>query len=134
MKAADKKTLQALARGKTPAELKALFKLIRAHDDRALLAALKKPKAKSAPKGDPLAREIETMLRPILGPSAEKAELLVEHLSRKLGRDLAIEPKGVADAVRRLRAAKVRDAQIRAGAKTLLQEMAALYSPRETVV
>lgn len=134
MTPAEKKALKALCRKRGKPELKRLFKLIRAHDDRALLAAIAPPKKRAGKKaGDPLVRELEQSLRPILGPAAEKADLLVEHLAKKHRRKLAFEPKGIADAVRRLRPT-LSDAQIRAGAKTLMTEMAELYSARETVV
>lgn len=130
----QKKALRALARGKSKAELKALFALARSHSDRALLAAAFPAKKKAqAKKGDPLVREIEAMLRPILGPASEKGELLIQHVARKHKLALRETPKGVADAVRRLRK-HVSDTQIRNGAKTLLSELAALYSTRESVV
>jgi hypothetical protein len=134
MSPSQKAALKALCGKRHKPELKRLFALIRAHDDRALFAAIAPARKRAAKRpGDPLVREIETALRPILGPAAEKAELLVEHMAKKHRRKLAWEPKGVADAVRRLRAA-FSDAQIRAAAKSLMAEMAELYSARETVV
>jgi hypothetical protein len=91
-------------------------------------------KVKAAKRGDPLAREIEATLRPIMGTSAEKADLLVEHLAQVQGQKLDFVPRGIADATRRLRAAKLSDAKIRAGAKALVAELSALYCKRETVV
>lgn len=130
----EKKALKALCGKRGKPELRRLFKLVRAHDDRALFAAIATPTKPAAKKiGDPLIRELEQSLRPILGPASEKADLLVEHLAKKYRRKLAFEPKGIADAVRRLRPV-LSDAQIRAGAKTLMTEMAELYSARETVV
>ncbi|MEJ0060964.1 MAG: hypothetical protein WDM79_15900 [Terricaulis sp.] len=134
MTPAQKAILRAMARGRSKAELTEMFALIRARSDRTLLAALKTPKKRAAKKaGDPVVKEVDLALRKILGPSAEKAELLVEHMARKHRVALSVAPKGVADGVRRLRP-HFSDAQIRAGAKSLLAEIAGRYSKRETVV
>ena len=116
------------------AELKRLFALARAHPDRALLAAaLPAKKRKPAkPKRDPLVREIELTLKPIIGPSQEKADLLVEHMAKRHRRKLAIEPKGLADAARRLRT-KFNDDQIAAAARGLVAHLAKLYGERDSV-
>jgi hypothetical protein len=126
------KLLRAALRGRTPKEAKALFATVRAHDDKTLLAALR-PAKKKAKRGDPLVRELEQTLKPILGPAAEKADLLVEHLAKKHRRKLGIEPKGLADAAKQLRS-KFSDDQIRAGAQSLVAHLAKLYGDRETVV
>ncbi len=133
MDAAQKKALQALAKGRSKAELKALFALVRGKSDRALLSAVAPPKKKPAKKADTLPRDLEKTLRPILGPASEKADLLVEHMAGKHKQQLDLQPKGLAAAARALRA-HFTDAQIRAGAKSLLAELAKLYSTRETVV
>jgi len=128
------KALKALARGRKPAALKKLFAAIRATDDRALLAAIAPAKRRSAkPKGDPLVRELEQTLKPIMGPAAEKADMLVEHIAKKHKRKLGIVPKGLADATKQLRV-KFSDDQIRAGAQSLMSHLAKLYGDRETVV
>jgi hypothetical protein len=128
------KALKALARGRKPAALKKLFAAIRATDDRALLAAVAPAKKRTAkPKGDPLVRELEQTLKPIMGPAAEKADMLVEHIAKKHKRKLGIVPKGLADATRQLRV-KFSDDQIRAGAQSLMSHLAKLYGDRETVV
>lgn len=128
------KLLRQALRGRSGAELKRLFAAIRAHEDRALLAALAPPK-KRAPKRkvDPLVRDLEQTMKPVLGPASEKADLLVEHLAKKHRRKLGITPKGLADAARQLRAKNLSDDQIRAGAKGLVTHLAKLYG-RETVV
>jgi hypothetical protein len=126
------KLLRAALRGRSPKEAKGLFAAIRAHDDKALLAALRPTKKKSK-RSDPLVRELEQTLKPILGPASEKADLLVEHLAKKHRRKLSIEPKGLADAAKRLRSTFT-DNQIRAGAKSLVAHLAKLYGDRETVV
>ena len=133
--AAQTKLLRTAFKGRSRAELKKLFALVRSHEDRALLAAAL-PKKKTAPKrkGDPLVRELEQTLKPIMGPSAEKADMLVEHIAKKHRRKLGIEPKGLADAAKRLRASKFSDEQIRAGAQSLMAHLAKLYGDRETVV
>jgi len=135
LKSEQLKALKLLSRGRKPAELKRLFAAIRAIEDRALLAAIAAPKKKAAPKrkGDPLVRELEQTLKPILGPAAEKADLLVEHIAKKHKRKLGIQPKGLADATKHLRA-KFSDEQIRAGAHSLMSHLAKLYGDRETVV
>jgi len=130
--AAQKQALRAALRKRTRAELKALFALVRANDDRALLAALAPPKPK-ARRGDPLVRDIERTLKPVMGPAAEKADMLIEFMAKKHRRKLAGEPKGFADAAKRLRA-HFSDDQIRASAVGLLAKLAKLYGERETVV
>lgn len=133
--ATQTKALRARLKKSSRAELKALFALVRTHDDRALLAAVapaKKGKA-AAKRGDPLARELEKTLKPVLAPASEKADLLVEHLAKKHRRKLTLSPKGLADATRQLRA-HFTDEQIRAGAQSLLTHLAKLYGQRETVV
>ena len=129
------KMLRQALRGRSRAELKRLFTAIRAHEDRTLLAALAPAKKSSAKrKSDPLVRDLEQTLKPILGPASEKADLLVEHLAKKHRRKLGITPKGLADAARQLRAKNLSDDQIRAGAKGLVAHLAKLYGGQETVV
>ena len=128
------KALKALAKGRKPAELKKLFAAIRKIEDRALLAAINPAKKRAAKrKGDPLVRELEQTLKPIMGPAAEKADMLVEHIAKKHKRKLGIAPKGIADAAKQLRG-KFTDEQIRAGAQSLMSHLAKLYGDRETVV
>lgn len=131
---AQAKVLRAVLQRRSRAELKQLFAAVRACDDRALLAAIAplKKRAKARRK-DPLVRDVEQALRPILGPSSEKADMLVEHIAKKHRRKLGIQPKGLADATKQLRA-KFSDDQIRAGAKSLVAQLAKLYGDRETVV
>ncbi len=129
---AQSKALRSALRGRSRAELKRLFAAIRTHDDRALLAVLAPAKKRAKRKTDPLVRDLEQTLKPILGPASEKADLLVEHIAKKHRRKLDIEPKGLADAARRLRA-RFSDQQIRAGAKSLVTHLATLYGDRESV-
>jgi light-regulated signal transduction histidine kinase (bacteriophytochrome) len=126
------KALRAAIRQKPNAELRAAFALIREHSDRTLLAAIS-PVRKTAKQTDPLLRELEQILKPVIAPASEKADMLVEHLAKKHRKTLTLTPKGMADAVRQLRA-KFTDAQISAGAKSLMANLAKLYGDRETVV
>jgi hypothetical protein len=135
LSAAALKTLRAACKGRTRAELKGMFAAIRANDDRALLAAVAPAKKRRAKRRtDPLVRDLEKTLKPILGPAAEKADLLVEHLAKKHRRKLAMDAKGLADAARQLRAKKLTVDQIRAGAESLVRRLAELYGAQETVV
>ena len=130
----DAKLLKTALGKRSRAELKRTFALVRAHNDRALLAAIAPAKKRVAKrKGDPLVREIEQTLKPIMGPAQEKADLLIEHIAKKHRRKLGFQPKGLADATRQLRT-KFSDAQISAGAKSLMVNLAKLYGDRETVV
>ncbi|MGD9979898.1 MAG: hypothetical protein AB7H66_09300 [Hyphomonadaceae bacterium] len=134
MKAEDAKALRAALGRRSRAELKRLFALVRAHPDRALLAAaLPSKKKASKRKPDPLVRELEQTLKPIMGPSHEKADLLVEHIARKYKRKLAYQPKGLADAARQLRT-RFSDAQISAGARSLVAKLSKLYGGSNGVV
>ena len=89
---AEAKLLRAALRGAPRRELMRAFALIRAHDDRALLAAIAPAKARAKRRRDPLVRHLEQTLRPIMGPTREKADLLVEHIARTHRRKLEIEP------------------------------------------
>ncbi len=133
MKAEDVKLLRTALGRRSRAELKRLFALVRAHPDRALLAAALPAKKKPKPKGDPLVRELEQTLKPILGPSHEKADMLIEHIAKKHRRKLGFQPKGLADATRQLRT-KFSDDQIAAGAKSLVTHLAKLYGGSDGVV
>lgn len=130
---AQKQLLRSVLKKRSRAELKTLFAAIRGNDDRALLAALAAPKKKPKRAGDPLLRDVDQILKPLMGPSAEKAELLIEHLAKKHRRKLEASATGLATAIRRLRAANLSDDQILAGAKGLMASLAKLHG-RETVV
>lgn len=130
---AQKRLLRGVARRRTRAQLKALFAAIRSNDERALFAALVQTKDKPKRASDPLVRALEQALKPVLARGAEKAEMLVEHLAQTHRCQLGFQAKGLADAARRLRAAKFSDAQIRAGAESLVAHLSKLHG-RETVV
>ena len=128
------KALKGVLRKRPNAELKRAFALVRAFDDRALLAAIAPAKKRAAKRtGDPLVKELEQTLRPIMGPAQEKADLLIEHIAKKHRRKLGFQPKGLADAARQLRT-KFSDDQISAGAKSLVSHLAKLYGDSESVV
>lgn len=128
------KLLKSVLKKRPKAELKRAFALMRAHDDRALLAAIAPAKKRTAKRvGDPLVRELEQTLRPIMGPAQEKADLLIEHIAKKHRRKLGFQPKGLADAARQLRT-KFSDDQISAGAKSLVSHLTKLYGDSESVV
>lgn len=132
MSPAEKKALKSLCGKRGKPELKRLFALIRAHDDRALLAAIA-PKRTRKAATDTLPRDLSKTFAPLVAPAAEKAELLVEHLVKKHRRKLKLAPKGLADAARALRL-HFTDAQIRAGAESLIKDLTKQYDARETVV
>ncbi|MGD9965315.1 MAG: hypothetical protein AB7T59_02230 [Hyphomonadaceae bacterium] len=134
LKPADIKLLRAAVGRQTRPKARRVFKLVRANSDRTLLAAAQpSPKRKASPRTDPLVRELEQTLKPILGPSREKADLLIEHIAKKHKRRLAFEPKGLADAARQLRT-KFSDDQISAGAQTLVAQLSKLYGGSDGVV
>ncbi|MEZ5971174.1 MAG: hypothetical protein R3C31_05165 [Hyphomonadaceae bacterium] len=134
LKPADAKLLRAVLGRRSRTELRRLFKLARAHPDKTLLAAALPPRRTATkPKGDPLVRELEQTLKPIMGPAQEKADLLIEHIVKKYKRKLAYEPRGLADATRQLRT-KFSDDQIRAGAKSLVMHLSKLYGGSDGVV
>jgi hypothetical protein len=129
------KLLRQTLKRRSRVELKRVFAAIRANDDRALLAAIAPAKKRATKrKVDPLVRDLEQTLKPVIAPASEKADLLVEHLAKKHRRRFAIAPKGLADAARQLRAKNLTDEQIRAGAKGLITHLAKLYGGQETVV
>ncbi len=134
LKPADAKLLRTALGRRSRKDVRRVFKLARDHSDKTLLAAaLPAPKKAPKPKGDPLVRELEQTLKPIMGPSQEKADLLIEHIAKKYKRKLAYEPKGLADAARQLRT-KFSDDQISAGAKSLVSHLSKLYGGSDGVV
>lgn len=134
LKPADAKLLRTALGRRSRVEVRKIFKLARDHTDKTLLAAaLPTPKKAAKPKGDPLVRELKQTLRPIMGPSHEKADLLIEHIAKTYKRKLAYQPKGLADATRQLRT-KFSDDQISAGAKSLVSHLSKLYGGSDGVV
>jgi hypothetical protein len=131
--AAQKRLLRSVLAKRSRAEAKRLFAAIRGNDDRALFAALA-PKKKAKRAGDPFVRELELLMKPLLASAAEKADMLIEHAAKRRRRKFALEPKGLAEAVRGLRAAGLSDDQIRAVGESLMREIKQLHGDRETVV
>lgn len=81
---------------------------------------------------DPLVRDLERTLKPLLAPAAEKAELLTDHMSRRNPSLSTAQPKGLADAARRLRK-HYSDDQIRDAAVNLVDELEREYGGRDSV-
>ncbi len=129
----QRKALKALCGKRTKPELKRLFATHPRSRRSSASGGGSTTRKRSAKAGDALSADLARALRPILAPASEKAELLVEHLAKKHRRRLKLQPKGLADAAKRLRA-DFTDAEIRAGAETLLRDLAKLYATRETVV
>ena len=116
MRPSSRKTLDALAASLKPAAYKALIADIRAANEKDLAPRKPKPppeKKKSA--ADPLTSEVTALLAPILAKSAEKAHMLVDHLSELTGRKLTAPAGGLAVAIRSLRR-QLSDEDIRDGA------------------
>ena len=130
---AQLQALRKALRKAPPAELKAAFALIRTQSDRVLLAAIApaKKRAKKAP--DPLVRELEQTLKPVIAPPQEKADMLIAHIAKRHRKKLTLQPKGLTDAVRQLRT-RFTDEQISTSAKSLIAHLSKLYGDRETVV
>ena len=129
----DMKRLRQALRARRTGDLKLAFALIRAHEDSVLLAALTGAPARPSRRRDPLVRELEATLHPIMGPASEKADLLVQHMAARHRRQFDFEPRGLADAARRLRT-HFSDAQIAAAARSLVADLAKLHGGGETVV
>lgn len=129
-----RRALQALRGRLTEAQLRKIFTAIRTAPDDALLALLREdPTARQTGRPqDPLVREITAQFRPILGPSREKAALLIAAAARRLTLPALPAPKGLAAAVHRLRL-YASDSDIRAAADDVMAEMRAQYSYREPV-
>jgi hypothetical protein len=130
MRPSSRKTLEALAAELGPARFRALIDDIRNTPPEDLLGA---PRSKtSARKADPLVTEVTALLAPILARSAEKAELLVDHLQKLTGKKLAPPPGGLATTIRALRKS-LSDEDIRDGAYGLRVHMQQEHSLREIV-
>lgn len=133
MRPSSRKTLDALAASLKPAAFKALIADIRAAKEQDLLARPKKAASKKQrPPADPLTIEVTALLAPILARSAEKAHMLVDHLSALTGRRLAAPTGGLAAAVRALRK-HLPDEDIRDGAFGLRVKLQREHSLMERV-
>lgn len=133
LKRSKARTLRAVVRKAPRRRLKAAFAAIRSHSDHDLFATILPAKPRKRRAKDPLVRDVEAALKPVMGPASEKAEMLVEHLSKKHRRRFDFQPAGLTDSVRRLRAT-LSDDDIRDGARGLVEGLAQLYGDREAVV
>jgi hypothetical protein len=77
-------------------------------------------------------RDLQRILKPLMAPASEKAEMLVEHIATRRSCQFDFNPKGLADAVRRLRG-NVTDDEIRDAATEMVTQLSGLYDGRETV-
>jgi hypothetical protein len=116
MRPSSRKTLDALAASMKPGAFRALIADIRAAKELELLPPAKGAyKSTRRPPADPLTAEVTALLAPILARSAEKAHMLVDHLSELTGRRLDVPAGGLAPAIRALRK-HLSDEDIRNGA------------------
>jgi hypothetical protein len=125
MKPASAKTLATLRKRLSEADLRALFADIRAASDAELLGA---PKGEG---GDPLVTAVTALLAPSSESSAAKGRLLVAELARLTGRALPVKPRGLPDAVRKLRAYLSED-DIRDGAFSVRVTLQAAPASKST--
>jgi hypothetical protein len=133
MRPSSRKTLDALAASLKPAAYKALIADIRAAKEQDLLARSKKtPPKKQRHAADPLTVEVTALLAPILARSAEKAHMLVDHLSALTDRRLTAPAGGLAAAIRALRK-HLSDEDIRDGAYGLRVKVQREHSLTERV-
>ncbi|MGE3302681.1 MAG: hypothetical protein AB7M12_06155 [Hyphomonadaceae bacterium] len=136
MRRTSRAALELLGQRLTPAQLKAFFADVRAHDDAALSRAAHPPAPKAAAPArtrDALAGEVTAMLAPVLARSAEKAHMLVTHLEGLVGRKLDVAPEaGLAASVRALRRT-LSDEEIRDGAYGLRVALQRDYSLKQPV-
>ncbi len=125
------KALRKAAGALTQTELRALIGYVRTRTMDKLLAQAapspKAPKAKPKPPRDTLLAELTALLKPILGPASEKAELLMEHMGLADAR-----ARGLSDGLKQLRT-QFSDAEILAAAKAMMAGLAKRRSMRETV-
>jgi hypothetical protein len=129
--ASGPKALKKAAAALSERELRALIAYVRTRTVEKLIAQAApkaKPKpAKRAPPRDGLVAEVTALLKPILAPGAEKAELLLAYMGMPDAR-----AAGIAAAVRTLRI-RFSDPEIKAGAEVLIAGLAKMRSMRETV-
>lgn len=134
MSPAERALLRQLAHGRSRADLERLIALIRRTDDAELtLAAFEPPPAKLRRPRDPLTEEVDQTLAPLLARAAEKADLLIAEAQRGRRAAPEIMAKGVASAVRKLRALYGEDG-VRSAARALMARIAREHDPRETVI
>ena len=133
MSPVERALMRQLAHGRTRAELERLIALVRRTDNADLMEAAFAPPAPKARRArDPLTAEVDQALSPLLAPAAEKADLLIEETQRGRSACPEIAAKGLASAVRKLRALYGEES-VRAAARDLMARIARDHDPRETV-
>jgi hypothetical protein len=127
---AARKALRSLARTRSRAEMKALFKTIRKEDDAALLAVAAPPKKAKAKNAD-FAGAITARLSVIHGPASDKADALIGVLEGMHG-PIDIASGGLTPVVRKL-VRRFGERDVSCATDTLLKRLEAMGSMREKV-
>lgn len=122
--------LKSLARTRTPAEMRALFRTIRKDSDAVLLAAIAPPK-KVKKKQPDFAAKIAARLAIIHGPAADKADALIGVLEENHG-PIDIAGGGLAPVIRKL-AKRFGEKAVTRATDALMKKIEAMGSMRETV-
>jgi len=130
MNGPTRKALRSLARTRTPAEMKAIFKTVRAETDAALLADIAPPKKAKAKKPD-FAAAIAARLAVIHGPASDKADALIGVLEDRHGA-IDIKPGGLVPVIRKL-ASRFGEKDVTRATDALIKRLEAMGSMRETV-
>jgi hypothetical protein len=130
MDAGSRKALKSLARTRTRAEMKALFRTIRTENDAALLAAAAPPKKATAKKRD-FVGVVAERLSVIHGPASDKADALIGVLEETHG-PIDIAPGGLAPVIRKL-ATRFGEKEVSRAADALMERLEAMGSMREKV-
>jgi hypothetical protein len=132
MDAATRKTLKSLARTRTPAEMKALFKAIRAESDAALLGSIAPREKPGKTRARPdFAAAIADRLAVIHGPARDKADALIGAIEEQHG-PIDITADGLRPVIRRL-AKMVGEKAVAAATDRLMKAIESRGTMRETV-
>lgn len=130
MDEATRKTLKRLRRTRTPAEMKSLFKAVRAQSDAVLLAEIAPPRKRRTAKAD-FATKLATRFTVIQGPASDKADALIGVLEETHG-VIDIASGGLVPVIRTL-ARRFGEKAVAAAADALLARLEASGSMRERV-
>lgn len=130
MDEATRKTLKRLRRTRTPAEMKSLFKAVRAQSDAVLLAEIAPPRKRRTAKAD-FATKLATRFTVIQGPASDKADALIGVLEEAHG-VIDIASGGLVPVIRTL-ARRFGEKAVAAAADALLARLEASGSMRERV-
>ncbi len=130
MDEATRKTLKSLRRTRTPAQMKSLFKAVRASSDADLLAQAAPPKKRPAAKAD-FATKLAARFAVIQGPASDKADALLGVLEEAHGA-IGIAGGGLVPVIRRL-AKRFGEKELTRAADTLMNRLEAMGSTREQV-